>query len=286
MRKLAFLVMPLWQGSASSRAMQLADGAAALREDLPRSARFDIAVPLEAGDALGTPVSRLSSVLQASRAAREHIAQLGPSHIPVTVGGDCSSALPGLAAAIDRHGAHALSVLWFDAHADLQHPSTSPTGAAASMTLRHALGDGCEDLLLNPALPDSALTLIGTRSLEADEDAEILRRGIRRIDHTGLSPEGLSERVREAGAVSPQSAVYLHIDLDVLDPSDFTAVSHPAPFGLTIGQLTESMKAGIGTSTLAGVSISGFQPHSTESANDHLPTVLRILGALTGGRQA
>ena len=44
-----FLIVPQWQGSGSSRAMRLADGAAAIRGDLPAAATLDIEVPVEAG---------------------------------------------------------------------------------------------------------------------------------------------------------------------------------------------------------------------------------------------
>lgn len=286
MSKLAFLVMPLWQGSSSSRAMQLIDGADALRGDLPPSARHEVAVPLEAGDALGTPVARLSSVLQAHASAREVLAGLNGSHVGVTVGGDCTSVLPGLGTAIEQHGTDALTVLWFDAHADMQHPSTSPTGAAASMALRHALGDGTDDLRFQTPVPDTAVKLIGSRLLDEEEAAEVQRRGIDVLDHRDESEGPIAERVRSVLAERASSRVYIHVDLDVLDPAEFSSVSAPAPFGLTVPQLTDSIRAALSVSSLAGAAICGFQPHSELAAGEHLPTVLRILGALASGSRA
>ena len=58
-----FIVVPQWQGSASTRAMQLIDGAEQIAGDLPRSACTRVDVPLEAGEALGTATRRLSSLL-------------------------------------------------------------------------------------------------------------------------------------------------------------------------------------------------------------------------------
>ena len=48
----AFVVVPQWQGSGSSRAMRLVDGAEAIRGDLPTASTFSVNVPLEAGDEL------------------------------------------------------------------------------------------------------------------------------------------------------------------------------------------------------------------------------------------
>jgi len=57
-----YLVVPQWQGSPSSRAMQLIDGAHAIAGDLPRSSTTVLDVPMEAGEALGTGIHRLSAL--------------------------------------------------------------------------------------------------------------------------------------------------------------------------------------------------------------------------------
>ena len=53
-----YLVVPQWQGSPSSRAMPLIDGALAIAGDLPRSATTIQDVPMEAGESLGTGILR------------------------------------------------------------------------------------------------------------------------------------------------------------------------------------------------------------------------------------
>ena len=277
-----FLVMPQWQGSPSSRAMQLADGARALREDLPSTATREVAVPLEAGDAMGTPVARLSSLLSAREAAREALARAeGPA---IIVGGDCASSLAGLeAAAASDDGA--LAVLWFDAHPDMQHPSTSPSGAASGMTLRHALGDGAPDLASAHPIDAAALTLVGVRASDPEEGDELDRLGISVIG-PALDIDGPEEpAVRIAGRLAELGAerVYVHIDLDVLDPSEFAAVHSPVPFGLTVAQLTAAIRAAVAALPLAGAAICEFAPADAELAADDLPTVLRVLAALTSG---
>ena len=57
-----FVVVPLWQGSVSSRAMSHADGAAAISGDLPAAATRVVDVPVEAGESLGTGVHRYSTL--------------------------------------------------------------------------------------------------------------------------------------------------------------------------------------------------------------------------------
>lgn len=272
-----FILMPQWQGSPSSRAMRIADGAALLREDLPASATVEVAVPLEAGDAMGTPVARLSSLIGARDSARAVLRE-HPGATPIFVGGDCATSLAGLGAAVEKHGAENLAVLWIDAHPDMQHPSTSPSGAASGMTLRHALGDGHEDLTAkHPALAERVL-LVGAREIDPEEDAEIERLGIRTFQPAMAEPGDFGPALE---AVSDASHVYVHIDLDALDPAEFSSVHSSVPFGLSLGELTAMLRAVLAERPLAGAAICEFAPASPEAGADDVPSVLRILAALT-----
>ncbi len=288
MPKPVYLVMPEWQGSSSSRAMQLAEGAELLREDLPATARREVEVPLEAGDAMGTPVARLSSLLRARRAAADTLADTRSDEAaPIIVGGDCATSLAGLESAVRHHGAESLAVLWFDAHADLQHPSTSPSGAASGMTLRHALGDGSDDLASAHPIEPSLLTLVGTREIDPEEHEELQRHGVPVIGAGDPGdPEAFAVRVAERLGTLGATHLYVHVDVDVLDPSEFAAVHAPVPFGLSVVQLTAAIRAAVAALPLAGASICEFAPADAAVAAEDLPTVLRILSALTSGPAA
>lgn len=276
-----FLLMPEWQGSAAARAMLLTEGAGHLRGDLPATARHEVPVPVHAGDALGTPVARLSSVLAARDAAREILAE---HEVPaITVGGDCASTLAGLEHAVQRAAAHdeTLAVLWFDAHPDLQHPSTSPSGAASGMTLRHALGDGTDDLVLGTPIDPTRVALIGTREIDAEEAEAIAEFAVHALEVA--EAEVIAESVRSWLASTGATRLYVHVDLDVLDPSEFSSVHVPVPFGLTTTALTTAIRAAVSEVPLAGAAICEFAPADEQMASDDAPTVLRILAALTSG---
>jgi arginase len=112
-------VVPQWQGSPSSRAMRLADGAYAVLADLPPSATALVEVPVGAGDSLGTGVHRLSSVLAAAEAVAD---ELRSDDSPaLVVGGDCGVELAAVRHAVTPRTA----VVWFDAHPDLHSPRSS-----------------------------------------------------------------------------------------------------------------------------------------------------------------
>ncbi|WP_280116272.1 arginase family protein [Leucobacter coleopterorum] len=79
------------------------------------------------------------------------------------------------------------------------------------------------------------------------------------------------------------SHVYIHLDLDVLDPAEFMAVHEPVPFGLSVGQVTSAIRAAVAVRPLAGASICEFAPADASMASEEQPTVLRLLAALTSG---
>ena len=77
--------------------------------------------------------------------------------------------------------------------------------------------------------------------------------------------------------------MYIHVDLDVLDPSAIAGLSYPMPFGIGASELVALLKAVVERFPLAGASIAGFTPASPDVAIDDLPTILRVVGALASG---
>lgn len=271
----SFFVVPQWQGSSSSRAMQLVEGAEAISGDLPPSSTVVVPVPLGAGSDQASGVRRLSSI-EAVRAELMR-ALAGADGVPIVIGGDCGVALGAI-----THSArqHKLAVVWFDAHADLNTPESSPSGAFGGMVLRTLLGEGPEALLPDAPLRPAQVVLAGTRSLDPAEQEFIVASGIRTLPPEGLTPGALADALRDSGA----DALYVHIDLDVLDPSEFGALGAPQPFGITVTGLIDLIREAKATLPLVGAGLGQFAPQSPEQADDELPTILRIIGALASDR--
>ncbi|MGW9156488.1 arginase family protein [Microbacterium sp. NPDC055665] len=263
-----FLVIPQWQGSPAPRAMLLVDGAAAIAGDLPRAATTMLEVPVEAGESLGTGVRRLSALIRTRELTHGHI-----DADTVVIGGDCSvtvaaiGALPG--------GTDDLAVVWCDAHADLHTPETSPSGAFSGMALRALLGEGEEQLVLSPAISADRVVTVGVRNLDDAEVAPL--EGLTNLSVDDLErPDALLDAVRATGA----SRVWVHIDVDVLDPSDFAGVSSSVPFGLSPAALSTAIRALRAEIPLAGATIAGFAPRTPADAVDDLGALLRLVGAV------
>ena len=270
----AFVVVPQWQGSGSSRAMRLVDGAEAIRGDLPAASTFSVNVPLEAGDELGTGVHRAGSLRLTHERTLAILAEI--DGWAITIGGDCGVSLAAVGHANERAKGD-MAVVWLDAHPDLNTPESSPSGIFNGMVLRALTGEGVEGLIPSRPVEPSHLVLAGTRSFDAGEDEFIAAHGIHPIPAAELSPDALLDAIAATGA----SSVYLHIDVDVLDPGEISGLGYPVPFGITAATLTELIKAVKGRFALAGASLTEFAPASPEAAVDDLGTLLRVIGALT-----
>jgi arginase len=251
--------------------MRLVDGAEAIRGDLPSANTVVVEVPLEAGEAQGSGVSRFSSIqLVRDRLARALSEIDGPA---ITIGGDCSVELAAVSHVADDHD---VALIWFDAHADLNTPESSPSSAFSGMIVRALLGDGAPGLLPARPLAPERVILAGTRAFDDPEDVYVKEAGIRVFEGDGATADELVAAVTASGATS----IYVHVDLDVLDPGEFDGVGYPEPFGLPAAKLVELIKALKTAFPLAGAGITEFAPSSADRAVEDMPTILRIIGAL------
>jgi arginase len=190
-------------------------------------------------DAAGSPTERgvrNRAALLANRPAQ--LAALENPEGPVlTLGGDCGADLVPIGVARYRYGP-TLGVLWFDAHADANTPLTSPSAAFHGMVLRALLGEGDADFVANPALAPGRAVLVGTRSFDRSE-AVAVRSGLLRHVPPPADPDQVIATLRASGA----ETVYVHVDVDVLDPTAYQGTHYHEPGGLTVERLVACLDA-------------------------------------------
>src|SRR5918996_260681 len=154
-------------------------------------------------------------------------------------------AVRGLAARSDR-----LAVVWLDAHGDLNTPETSPSGNAWGMPLRMLLDDG----VVRP----EDVALVGARNLDPPE-----------VEY--LAATGIDDSLERA--LEQADAVYVALDLDVLEPSE-AAMFMPEPNGPTVRELEAVLRDVVSRTRLAGMGVTG---HLAEERN--VLVVTRLLTA-------
>ncbi|MGI5370219.1 arginase family protein [Streptomyces iakyrus] len=268
-----------WQGSGAATAGRLRSGAARLAELMPEGRRCAVALDGGAGNSRGGV--RNADVLERHlRAVREALAEVPPGDMIVTVGGDCGVDLAPAETALSAFGDR-LALVWFDAHADLNTPESSPSGAFHGMVLRALIGDGPEGLRPVRSVSPDRVVLAGARSLDPGERDLVERRGIRHVGVEQLADPGpLLAAVRATGA----EAVYVHIDLDVLDPRVFPAVGTPEPGGLDVDGLLGAVRALTGEFTLAGIALTEYE--RGEDTGQEEAVLRRIVDGLFGAARS
>lgn len=252
--------------------MALVDGAEAIAGDLPRAAVTRVEVPLEAGEGIETGVRRASAILRVQERIRD--ALLTAAEPVVLIGGDCSISIP----AIEHVASDDLAVIWVDAHPDLHAPHSTASGAFSGMALAAVMGVGAEALVIRAerAIPAERVVLVGARNIDAAEAELLATSAIQHLPAAEFATEMLLEAVRATGA----SRVYIHVDVDALDPAEISGVSDSAPFGLARPDIVAALKAIRAEFPIAGATVAGFAPTSPLAAVDDLGAILRIIGAV------
>jgi arginase family enzyme len=168
---------------------------------------------------------------------------------PIVLGGCCCAhigAVEGLAA---RHGR--ISVLWFDAHGDLNTIESSPSGNEWATPLRRLIDAG--------AVGAEDVALIGARNLDPPEEEFIAASGVR------LGAASV-ERAR-AGT----SGAYVAVDFDALD-ADEVAPFMPEPGGLALAEVEALLRS---TRPILGAGFTAFLPDDR-----NVPALSRLATAI------
>jgi arginase len=138
---------------------------------------------------------------------------------------------------------------WFDAHGDFNTPDTTIGGFLDGMAVATVTGRAWPQLSPSAGLrpvDEDAVVLIGTRDLDPLEAALLDASRIRRVAPATLRAD-LDPAL--AAVARARATAYLHLDLDVLDPSEGRVNSYAAPGGLSrddvawaIGRIAESFE--------------------------------------------
>ena len=196
---------------------------------------------------------------------------LSGGNVPVLLAAECSIGLTTLPT-VHRLRPDA-RILWLDAHGDFNTPATSASGYLGGMALAGACGRWDAGLVPDRADPEKVV-LAGVRDLDPPE-REALEAGP--VTVIGASPVETLVAVSNALDRAP---VYVHLDLDVIDPEQMSA-QFPAPDGLTAEKLFDVLEAVAETSELVGLEVTAFEsPADAEERQALADTVMHVLEPL------
>ena len=184
-------------------------------------------------------------------------------NVPVLLASECSIGLTTLPA-VHRHRPDA-RVLWLDAHGDFNTPDTTPSGYLGGMALAAATGRW-DAGLAEGSMPPDRVVLAGVRELDEPERAALEGSPVTVI---GASPVETLVAVKNALDGAP---VYIHLDLDVIDPEIFPA-QFPAPGGLPPEKLFDLFEAVTEECELVGLEVTAFEAPADDVERDEAASI-------------
>jgi arginase len=147
--------------------------------------------------------------------------------------------MPGLVAGLQRSGSThepiRIGMLWLDAHPDFNTPETTRSGSLGGMPVAVATGRALHnmrmDATLDPPMSDRHVVMAGVRLTDPLEQ--------RLLDDSFIEQVSVDDLRTQSPAVFAQldrldrlvDKIYIHIDMDVLDPREVMGHGNKVPNG-------------------------------------------------------
>ncbi len=211
------------------------------------------------------------------------VAELAAANIiPIILGGDHTIALPDVTGIARHVGFGRVSVIHFDAHAD-----------TADMQFGSLYGHGTpmRRLIESGACRGDRFLQIGLRGYWPEDDTLqwMADQGMRSFEMSEIVARGLDAVLDEAFAIATDDcdAVFLSVDVDVVDPGSAPGTGTPEPGGLTSRQLLDAVRRIAMELPLAGMDVVEVAPpydHAEITAFLGNRVVLEALGGIAWRR--
>lgn len=191
-----------------------------------------------------------------------------------------------LKASLEDGASERVGVLWIDAHADLNTPTSSPSGNVHGMPVAHLLGLGDPRFAAawggGPVIAPSEIVYIGLRSLDPPERALIRDLGItafsmKEVDGLGIATVATAALEQLTGA----GKLHVSFDADVLDPAFAPGVGTPVRGGLTYREAHLLMELLADSGLVASVDLLEVNP-ILDSGNRTATVLVELAASLLG----
>jgi arginase len=155
--------------------------------------------------------------------------------------------MPGLVAGLQHSGPTGkplkIGMLWLDAHADFNTPETTRSGSLGGMPVAVATGRALQrlrlDAHLDPPLSDRFIVMGGVRLVDPLEQQLLDQSKIEQVsvdDLRNMTPAVFKQLDRLSQTTDK---IYVHIDMDVLDPREVMGHVNKVPNGPSSDQLAK-----------------------------------------------
>lgn len=170
---------------------------------------------------------------------------------PVSLAGDCCTTI-GVFAGLQQAGLKP-TLIWFDAHGDFNTWETTPSGFLGGMPLAMLVGRGEQRMTravgLQP-VAESDVILSDARDLDPEERLSVESSSLRHLPEVTMLLEHSL----------PEGPIYVHFDVDVINPLDAPAMNYLAEGGPSVAELRRVFAHLAAAGQIAAVSLSSWNP--------------------------
>ena len=194
-------------------------------------------------------------------------AELKAGRLPIMLGGDHCLGIGSISAVAKhcRDTGKKLRVLWFDAHADFNTATLTPSGNIHGMPVACLCGHGPQGLIEIgghiPAINAKDIRQIGIRSVDEGEKRMVHDMGIEVFDMRFIDEMGMRHAM-ELALAGVDDATHLHVSLDVdfLDPTIAPGVGTTVRGGPTYREAQLCMEMIADTGRMASLDLVELNP--------------------------
>lgn len=188
-------------------------------------------------------------------------ASLTAGALPVVLGGECTLVAGTITGALTVE--RDLVLIYFDAHGDFNTLATTPSHYVGGMCLAHVCGRHLAPLLWPGVrtISDDHVALVGARKLDAGEARNLDVSRVTRIRFDSEHPDAA-----RLLAFARRRPVWIHVDIDVVDPSGMPAVASPVGGGPSFAALSEVLRSVAAVSEVRGIELCGYDPTKDPTA--------------------
>lgn len=237
---------------------------------------------IEVPDAAHAPPAEIRTAFDLNRRLAAAVRDAAESDaLPLVLAGNCNTAVGTLAGL----GPAEVGVVWFDAHADFNTPETTITGFLDGMALAIVTGRCWTGLGASVpgfrSVPTEHVALVGARDFDPEERAALAQSSIALIPPDAVRAHGVR------GALEPHlerirphvRRLYVHLDLDVLDPSEASVNQFSVAGGLTASEVADAIRLIASHGPIAAAALTAYDPLHDPSERA-LDVAVRLLAVL------
>jgi arginase len=194
-------------------------------------------------------------------------------YFPVILGAE-DSVIMAIVEGLKQGIGETIGLIYMDAHGDFNTPDTTPSGLIGGMDVALLAGHG-PDLLTSifgykPQLREEQIALFGARDLDPPEREMLEKSKVHLYTMDKVRELGPERAMKEATEklLRASKRLYIHIDIDVLDPKEIGATQLPVPDGLGLAECSTALRVVRQSGRLCGLDVMVFNAHKDPNGEE------------------